>query len=164
MLLLSCDDYIYSFNGEYYVREFGHDLIYQYLNIFHKIKVVARIVIVKGIADLGSYNIKLYDDRITIVEFPFFRGVVQFIRCLSSCCRVASSSVGDVDVAVFRLPSTTAFCVWYFLSKKKINYAVEIVANPHDLCMMSKNLLNKFALFVIDRVLKNVCKKAIGIS
>jgi len=161
--LISCDEYIYSYNGNYYVREFGKVLFNRYLNVFETVRLVLRTKIVASPEELSTFNILLDNSRIEVIEIPFFQGPKEYAKKYFSVQRVIKSSYRDCDIAILRLPSTIGFkCLKYL--KNKIPYAVEIVANPIELSNNTDNLLHKFLFKKMHNQQVIACKDAIGAS
>lgn len=163
-LLLSCDDYIYSKNGIYYVRDFGNVLIFRYLNVFDGIILLWRTKKIQENESLGIYTIPIVDNRIKVVPIPFFRGPIQYLSHLLSIYKVIIYNKENYSCAIFRLPSTIGFLVQSVVKKKNIPYAIEIVANPYEMSIQAKNILLKLLMKSWHYKQLKACKNAKGIS
>jgi len=162
-LLLSCDDYIYFYQGNTYASISGKpDFFERYLRVFDSVRIVARS---KVVFDPPEDNfVKIDNDRIEIWEVPFFRGPLQFIKSYLRIQKSLKNVTVGCDVAILRLPSTTAYQVLKFVLKNNQTFAIEIVANPYDSIRTSKTLMNKFYYKSWDKDLLKACKLADGIS
>ena len=77
-LLLSCDDYVYCFNGKYYARtQEKYDFYQRYLRVFEQLRLVTRCV---DEDCLGNSRVPLDDPRIEFVPIPFFSGPKQYTK------------------------------------------------------------------------------------
>ena len=163
-LLSVCDEYVYSLNGKYYLREFGKDLIYRYLNVFESIVFAVRVKQVASKKELQMYTIVIDDNRVKIEPVPFFRGPIQFSKFFFQILFLFKRVVKQCDTAIFRLPSAIGFLAARQAIKNNLPFAVEVVANPFELKYSSKNIVIKLLMSIWNSELRNVCKKAIGVS
>jgi len=163
-LLVSCDEYVYLFNGRYFLREFGNVLLSRYLEVFDKIRFAVRTKVVHSETELGIYNIPVIDDRIEIYPIPFFQGPKEYAKSFFQVKKAAKRTVEKCDAAIIRVPSTIGFVILNEVRKKKIPYAVEVVANPSIEIANSNNILVKFLMKIIHRQQLIACKHADGAS
>ena len=139
-LLLSSDEYVYLFNGQYFFEEFTNALISRYLNVFDNIRFAARTKVVYSETELGIYNVPVTDGRIEIYPIPFFQGPKEYAIRFFEVKKAAKRTVEKCDAAIIRVPSTIGFVILNEVRKKKIPYAVEVVANPSIEIANSKNI------------------------
>ena len=163
-LLLSSDEYVYLFNGQYFFEEFTNALISRYLNVFDKIRFAARTKVVYSETELGIYNVPVTDGRIEIYAIPFFQGPKEYAIRFFEVKKAAKRTVEKCDAAIIRVPSTIGFVIVNEVRKKKIPYAVEVVANPSIEIANSNNILVKFLMKIIHRQQLIACKHADGAS
>lgn len=162
-ILVSCDEYAYYYNGNYYVRNSGYTFIQRYLNVFESIRFAVRVKNVDA-ANLGKYNILIDDDRIEIYPIPFFRGPLQYASNYFRIRKAIKNVVDGCDVAILRLPSTVGFQVWNQIHKKKMKYALELIFDPYDAFESENSILNKIIWHNIYVKQRKIAKKADGIS
>ncbi|MDD3195063.1 MAG: glycosyltransferase [Paludibacter sp.] len=162
-LLLSCDDYIYIYKGNTYASISGKpDFFERYLRVFDSVRIVARSKVVFDPPE--ETFVKIDNDRIEIWEVPFFRGPIQFIKSYLRIQKSLRDVTVGCDVAILRLPSTTAYQVLNFVLKNKLPFAIEVVANPYDSIRTSQTLMNKYYYKSWDKDLLKACRFADGIS
>ena len=159
-LLLSCDDYIYVFDGQYYIREFVSALLLRYLKVFDSLKVVIRAKLVISKSELGVYDIPITDIRIEIVPIPFFQGAVQYALQYFRINKVLKNVAKGCSVAILRIPSTISFAVLNKIKKTGIPYGVEVVANPIEIARNMKNIFSCLLMSIVHRQQKYACKYA----
>lgn len=162
-VLVSCDDWCYRVDDDFYLRDFGVTLVNRYLMSFDSIRFAVRTKDVDNIEDLGKYKYKVTDKRIEIFPLPFFQGPKQYAKVYFKTERMLKDVADGCDMAILRLPSTVAFAVW-----KKINamipYAVELVADCFDFYKNSHSLLQKMIWYSLHKNQKKATANAIGVS
>lgn len=163
-LLLSCDEYVYSYNGQYYLGEFGSVLVNRYLNVFDNIIFAARTKYVFSKEQLGNNIFPINNDRIEIFPIPFFQGPKEYAKYYLKTKRILKDIADKCDACVFRLPSAVAFACLDIAVKKKLPIGLEIVANPYELKKNTNNLLAKVLMSIWHNNLSKVCKLADAIS
>lgn len=162
-LLLSGDEYCCYYNGNYYLSDNSHIIIERYLRCFDSVNVVFRVQIVKSEAELGKFKHKVVDERIHMQYFPFFQGPQQFAKQIFKARKAARQAVQDCDMAILRLPSTTAFAVW-LACKGHMPYATEIVFDCFDAYNSDISLPNKIIWSILHKMQVNACSNAIGVA
>ena len=163
-ILLSGDDYVYHYQGNFYVRAFGKALIERYLSVYDKLFLMWRTKEVGTEGALGQYNIPV-DKRVTVIKVPFFQGPVEFAKeYLKIKKTVNKLPIKDISLAIFRLPSNTGFVVCEAIKRLGVPYAIEIVANPYDLVKTSGSIVTKASMYLWHRKLMGAVKHSIGVS
>lgn len=163
-ILLSCDEYAYHLNGDFYLGEFGTALVYRYLNVFDKIRVAVRTKDVNIEKELKSNLLKINDDRIEVFPLPFFQGPKQYAKVFFKTREILKEVTDGCDVAIFRLPSTVAYACLSVVKKKNMAYAIEIVANPFELKQSAEGFIYKCLMTSWDNQLKKAALGAKGVS
>lgn len=163
-LLLSGDEYIYQYNGQYYLREFGHVLISRYLCVFDNVKVAFRTKVVTTKTDLEEYYFPVNDNRIQVFQIPFFRGPKEYAQNYFKINKVFKQSISECNVAIIRIPSTIGFAILNHVRKNRIPFAVEVVANPKDLAKTSNNIITRTLFQIMHFQQLSACKYADGAS
>lgn len=163
-LLVVCDEYVFKYDKCYFLREFGQTLINRYLTVFDRIQLVLRTKEINSSDDLLEYNIQIKDKRIEIIEMPFFQGpkeyAINYINLSIKTRRIGK----DCNAALLRIPSTIGFSCLYQIKRKKIPYALEIIANPLELRKSASSRISSIIYSIIHKQQINACKKANGIS
>lgn len=162
-LLLSCDEYIFKHNGQYYATDQARfDFFQRYLRVFDKLRLVVRC---EEENLLNSKRVLLSSDpRIEFVPIPMFHGPKQYARKYFAVGQAMKGSVCGCDAAVLRLPSTVATRLSKELLKAKIPYATEIIYDASDGYHSESNLLHKLLWKRIDCRMRYLCVNADGVS
>lgn len=160
-LLMSCDDYMYCYNGEYYAgSQEKADFYQRYLRVFDTLRLVTRCVEEKTLA---PGRVKL-NHRIEFVPVPLFQGPTQYAKMYFKIGKIIKNVARDCDAAVLRLPSTIAMRVYDKVRKSNIPYATEIVYDAHDGYISSSSLVRKLLWKRIDNRMRKACYNANGVS
>lgn len=161
-LLMSCDDYVYCYNGKYYAgSQDKYDFYQRYLRVFDELRLVTRCVREK---DLKKSRFELSDKRIEYIPIPFFSGPKQYAKQYLKIGRLLRNVTEGCDAAVLRLPSTTGQRVCGKVMKSGIPYATEIVYDAKDGYEKGTNLINKLLWYIIHRQMQASCATARGVS
>lgn len=161
-LLISCDDYIFRHNGQYYFKsQEWHDFYQRYLRVFEQLRIANRVI---DEPELKKGRVLLDDSRIEIHPLPIFHGPVQYAKTYFAAGRAMKNAVDGCDAAVLRLPSTVAQRISKQVLKAGIPFATEIVFDACDGADTANNLVEKLLWRIIDRQMRNTCAKADGVS
>lgn len=162
-LLLSCDFNIYIYNNDYYADLRGTpDFFDRYLRVFDKLRLVLRTKNVGEEPGRGYY--KVDKNRVEIWPFPFFSGPKQYAQVFFKGKKAMYGVTNNCDVAVLRLPSTTAYQVLPYVLKNKLPYAVEVVSDPFDAMKVTSKSINKYYFWRWYKDLQKACKYADGVA
>ena len=165
-VLLYIDDYCYKSNGVYYAEEFCIILLRRYLAVFDYVTLAVRV---KQVSDdfLNSSRIKyipVNPQRVEVIDIPYGRGVNDFIRNFVKINRTLKASVKNFNLAIVRVPSVYSFSVLHYVAKRHLPYALEIVADCHDLSRTESSITSRLAWYLMDKLLKYYLFKALGIA
>lgn len=161
-LLLSWDDYIYRYNGQYYFRsQEWCDFYHRYLRAFEELRIANRIV---DEQELKKGRVLIDDSRIDIHPIPIFHGPIEYAKNYFVTGRAINNAVNGCDAAVLRLPSTVAQRISKQVIKAGIPFATEIVFDACDGADTANNLFEKVLWKIIDRQMRNTCAKADGVA
>ena len=161
-LLLSCDDYIFRHNGQYYFKsQEWHDFYNRYLRVFEELRIANRVI---DEPELKNGRVLVNDPRIEIHPLPIFHGPVEYAKTFFSTGRAMNNAVVGCDAAVLRLPSTVAQRLSKQVIKAGIPYATEIVFDACDGADTANNLFEKILWRIIDRQMRSTCAKADGVA
>lgn len=162
-VLLACDDYCFSLNGKFYLREFGLILVKRYLSEFEYLRLAIRTKYVNSEDELREYNCEIDTNAIEVYPIPFFQGPLEYLQQYWTINRRLKNVTTGCDTCICRLPSTIGFSVIGQVKINNLKYGVEIVANPKDLFLKS-NGVYKFLWAWIHLKLKKASKGASCIS
>lgn len=163
-LLLSADEYCCLLNGKFYVSETGRTHIFRYLKVFDNILVAFRTKKVYSADDLEKYSLCIENERVKFIDIPFFQGPKQFAGKYFSVMKALKDEIRDIDLAILRLPSTTAFAALKIIKKRKVPYATEIVFDCQDAADTSESLLDKTIWKILHHMQVKACNHATGVS
>lgn len=161
-LLLCCDEYIYSYNGNYYFKnQEMRDFFHRYLRVFESIRLVTRC---KEEKVINKNRVILDSNKIEYWPLPFFQGPRQYTFKYIQIGKALKNSIKGCDCALLRLPSTIAERLGKLIIEEKLPYALEIVFDAEDGWKNSSNLINKLLWKKIDHNMKILSSNADGIS
>lgn len=160
-LLLTVDDTIILHDGLYYAKNDERDEFYRrYLRVFEDVTIVCRC---REEETLGEGRI-LLPESIQIIGVPSYSGPVEYAKKYFSIGRTLRGVTRDCDAAILRLPSTVGQRVGHMVLKRKLPYAVEVVADAHDFCLAAHSVFHKFLWLIIDCQQRYFCHHADGVS
>lgn len=161
-LLLSCDEYIYENDGQYYASsQDWFDFYERYLRVFDSLRLVCRCEIE---AQLKTSRVPLArDSRIEFFPIPMFHGPKEYALRYFKVGKALRGVAENCDAAVLRIPSTVAIRVGKQICRIKLPYACEVIFDAEDGWKGSKGLVRMFWKR-IDRQMKNLCARADGVS
>ena len=161
-LLLSCDDYVYCYQGKYYARnQDKYDFYQRYLRVFEELRLTTRCVYEDK---LGTHRVLLDDPRIEYVPLPLFSGPVQYLKNYFRIGRLLKNVTNGCDAAILRLPATVAQRVGKKVMQSGIPYAMELVFDATDAYENATNLLERVLWKMIDKQMKQLCDNSDGVS
>lgn len=163
-ILVVCDEYAFSYNGRFYLRSFGHELLSRYLDVFNEVRFLVRTKVVDNKNELGIYNKVVSNPNIEIFPIIFFQGPKEYIKSYASIKKQMNSCFDQCDGAVLRIPSTIAFACSKVLRKNKVPYIVEVVANPIEILRTSNKFYVKLLIGLMHFQQMKTCKEAYGAS
>lgn len=161
-LLMSCDDYVYCYQGKYYARnQDKYDFYQRYLRVFDELRLTTRCVLEDS---LGKTRVLLDDSRIEYIPLPFFSGPVQYAKVYHKIGRAIRNITDGCNAAILRLPSTVAQRVANQVMKVGIPYGTELVFDAKDAIDASTNVIERILWQKIHRQMVNTCNKANGVA
>lgn len=161
-LLMSCDDYVYCYDGKYYARtQEKYDFYQRYLRVFGQLRLVTRCVYEE---QLGKSRVALDDPRIEYVPMPFFSGPIQYAKNYLKISEALKNITEGCDAAIVRLPSTIAQRVCEKVMKSGIPYATELVYDAKDAYEGAASAAERLLWKVIHQQMVRDCANADGVS
>ena len=118
-------------NGEIWTSQgFSMALWQRYLDKFDHVYVVARV---QNVFEHSGDNLfKLEDNRVSVIDLPYYIGLVPYLKAKSAIKRVINSFVHFGDVYICRVPGNIGTIAAECLRKKKIPYGLEVVGDPWE--------------------------------
>lgn len=161
-LLLSCDDYIFRYRGNYYFKsQEWADFYQRYLRIFEELRICNRVIEEDS---LKVGRIRVDDKRIEIRPLPIFHGPLEYAKSYFAVGRAMKSAVIGCDAAILRLPSTVAQRLSGQVIKAGIPYATEVVFDAGDGAETAKNVFERLLWRIIHKKMQDICRNADGVS
>lgn len=108
---------------------YGYSFWLRYLDVFDKVKVVARI---KDVFTIPGDYARADGERVSFAAIPFYSGPWQYLRQTRKVQRVARAAVGPADAVILRLDSQIAASLEPILCKTNRPYGAEVVVDPYD--------------------------------
>ena len=161
-LLLSCDEYIIVYKGNYYFRnKVDKMFFYRYLRVFEQLRIACRC---EEINSPTAQMIPIEDKRIEVHFLSVFHGPKQYVMVWPKLRKETKGVADGCDAAILRLPSTIAQRIYVDVRKKKIPYCTEIVYDAFDGSRAETNFIKKLLWKNIDRQMRRICGAADGVS
>jgi glycosyltransferase involved in cell wall biosynthesis len=135
----------------------------RYLDVFDELYIVARVMLVE-VRPCGSEL--LADSRVHVAEVPFYRGPVQFLRCVKEIKKSLKSAIGQTDAVLMRVPSVLATLMAAMLRSHSRPYGLEVVGDPADVFAAGgvSHFLRPFFRYWFTRNQKIQCQEACAVS
>lgn len=162
-ILVATDAHIYRTpDGKHWTPAiYGYSFWKRFLNVFDVVRIVART---KNIDAIEGKYLQVDGPGIEIFPLPFYQGPRQLLKVYFKIKRKLKNVDKGCDVALFRMPSQTAYMV-YKAIKGKMPIGGEIVYDPYD---DLKNKENPLFIRILDnatsRQLRKFCLSANGVS
>lgn len=162
-LLVAADAHIYrTKDGKYWTPKiYGYDFWTRYLNVFDKVRVVARLKQVDNFSEKWS---RVDGPNVEIYGVPFFQGPKQLAKVYFQIHKRLCHAGDGCSVALIRMPSNTAYMCYQHV-KGKMPIAGEIVYDPTD-DLKDPSASFKLRTFnkIISKRLADFCMNANGVS
>lgn len=161
-LLISCDDDIFIYKGEYYYTDLSWCNFYnRYLRVFDSIRIAVRCTYVDT---LKPQRVKVDDPRVEVVYIPNFIGPKGYAKQYFKIGKAIQHITDGCDAAIIRLPSTIGQRVARHVMNKQLPYGVEVVYDAEDGWRSETKWLNRFLWKRIDKEMRYTCYNADGVS
>lgn len=134
---------------------YDYDFWRRYLDTFDSISVAARMACV-DYPDVKGY-LRSDGENVTFKPMPMARSAKEYILNVLDFLSSAKAAAKDEKCAIIRLPSFTALFVYRVVIKKRIPFAIEIVADPS---IVKKGIIN---VFLVNQ-LKKAAHTANGVA
>lgn len=152
----------FKYGDDYYSPRIRYDTYWtRYLNHFKKVHVLARV---KEINSLPTNYHKVNGDKVQFIELPFYNGILGYYRSKKKLNSILFENIDIKCAYVLRIPGPIGNLMARNLNRKKVNYAVEVVGDPHEVAKYLN--LPKLIRFVLMRYslkeMRKVVKKSIA--
>lgn len=131
----------------------------RYLQVFDEVVVLARV------ADISEEKLEkpfANGPNVSFLPLPTFIGPWQFLRQYRKVNALARSAIHKADAFILKVPGTVSTLLWRYLSRRKIPYGVEVVADPWDALSQGavKNVLRPILRYKMSHDLSQQCQSA----
>jgi glycosyltransferase involved in cell wall biosynthesis len=136
----------------------GYRFWQRYLDVFDKVKVVARVC-QAAIPPSGWQRAD--GERVTFLDIPYYVGPWQYLRRMLVVRRAVSKALQSNDAVILRVPSQLAAIAYSILIRSNRPYGVEVIADPSAVFRGGSRLCfaSIFRLKFVHQ-LKKQCKNA----
>jgi glycosyltransferase involved in cell wall biosynthesis len=138
---------------------FAYSFWQRYLEVFDRVKVVARILPVAQ----PPHDWKRADgEGVSLIAVPYYIGPQQYLLKAFSVKLAVRNAVALNDAVILRVSSQLANDVQPFLQRTRHPYGVEVVADPYDTFSPGsvKHPLRPFFRWWFPRKLRRICAGA----
>jgi len=138
---------------------FPHSFWMRYLEVFDRVRVVARILEVPSA--LPDWK-RADGEGVSFAGVPDYLGPWQYLQKAPQVERAARNAVAPNDAVILRVSSQIATCIQPMLKEENHPYAVEVVADPYDVFAPGavKHPLRPFFRWWFPRGLRYQCARA----
>lgn len=102
----------------------------RYLEKFNHVYVVARVQ--EALEHTGDNLFMLDNERVTIIDLPYYIGVVPYIKVKRKISNIINSFIHPGDAYICRVPGNIGSMAAECLKKKGIPYGLEVVGDPWE--------------------------------
>lgn len=143
-------------HGNYYSKSIYNDaFLNRYLNVFTSLHIISKVRLINDIDE--TYNL-INTNRVTVVELPFYKGLLGLICNVAKLIKILYHLNKDFDMTIYRMAQIEGILT-YMLSYKKRPFALEIVNDPK-----SFTDVNFILRLLAVKTLKRMLRKTIGVS
>ncbi|MBE9015943.1 glycosyl transferase family 1 [Chroococcidiopsis sp. CCALA 051] len=142
---------------------FAYPFWTRYLEIFDRVRVVARVLEVPSIPPDWQ---RADGEKVTFASIPHYIGLGQYLLKAKKVQCAARNAVGKSDAVILRLGSQIATCIEPMLRQTGHPYGVEVVSDPADAFAPGaiEHPLSPFFRWWFPRLLQNQCAGACGVA
>lgn len=152
-------------DGVYFSKiVYGYNFFKVYLSVFDSITLFSQVKSVEFDKVVGM--LKVSGDRLSVVELPLTKGIIDFLKKISHTKKVIKENISYCDCAVLRPPDQVSYYIMRLLQKQGKKVAIEITTNVWTyLAPRNSNTPFRFILRLLwTYQQKKSCKKADYVS
>lgn len=139
-------------------RVVDYQFIERYLQSFNHVYIFARCTKINSIGQ----GLRVDGPNVSIIPIEDFKGMKGLMKNYFKIRKTFKQSLSKVDRVILRAPSPISF-ILYKKCYKKIPFALEVASNA-DLFFVKDDMISKLLNKISDGVLRDMCKKANGVS
>ena len=145
------------------ITQCGYDFYREYLNVFDSVRVISRVF---PVAEAQANFLPVEGPGVEFYSMPGYKGPVGFLTQFASVRAKAKHAVPTGSAVILRVHSQIANSVEHWLTKKRLPFALEVVADPYDVLSPAANQhpAAPLARRYFTRQLQRQCKQAVAVS
>ena len=145
------------------ITQCPYEFYREYLEVFDSIRIISRAFPVPRVE---PNFLPVEGPGVEFYTMPAYKGPFGFLRNFVKVRERARGAVPPESAVLFRLPSQVANSVEYWLSRGRLPYAVEVVADPYDVLgpAANRHVVAPIARRYFTRKLQQQCRRAIAVS
>lgn len=116
-------------NGSIWGPQLGYTFWRNYLSVFDRVRVVARVLDVSSVPDQW---VRADGDSVSFECVPYYVGPWEYLVMRRKVKQALLAVLAQQDALILRLDSQLAAIVYPFLKQYQRPYAVEVVTDPYD--------------------------------
>ncbi len=145
-------------DGSVWAPQFGYSFWTRYLEVFERIRVVARV---RDVAVVPAGWQRGDGPGVSFFAFPYYVGPWDYLKRAWDVRQAVRQALGPDDAVIMRLDSQLAACMFPLLKRDTRPYGVEVVVDPYDVFAPgSKHPLRPFFRWKFVSELKRQCAGA----
>lgn len=111
----------------------------------------------------GKYKLKVSGPNVSFRKLPNFYGINGLLKNLFKIRKLISKYVDEANVVLYRVPTPLSIFTYKEVLKKHKVLGAEFMISA-DKMIEGNSLIKKICNRIIDRIAKNICKRANGVS
>lgn len=121
-----------NFKGSYYSLVYDNIFWERYLNVFDRVKVIARVNYIDKIEDLPKGYKKVKNYKVEFISLPYYKGLIQGIIVVPLLFFYIIKVVYKSENNILRLPGIISIITGLLSLIIGRKFAVELVGDPYD--------------------------------
>ena len=145
------------------ITQCPYDFYREYLEVFDSVRVISRAF---PVARVEPNFLPVEGPGVEFYTMPGYKGPFEFLSNFVKVRERAKGAVSPESAVLFRLPSQVANSVEYWMSRRRLPYAVEVVADPYDVLgpAANRHVVAPIARLYFTRKLQQQCRRAVAVS
>jgi glycosyltransferase involved in cell wall biosynthesis len=145
------------------ITQCPYDFYREYLEVFDSVRVISRAF---PVPKVEANFLPVEGPGVEFYAMPGYKGPFGFLTQFTKVRERARNAVSPESAVLFRLPSQVANSVEYWLTRSRLPYGVEVVADPYDVLgpAANRHVVAPIARRYFTRKLQQQCRRAIAVS
>lgn len=146
-------------DGRVWAPMFAHDFWARYLEVFERVRVVARVREVVSVPDNWQ---RADGERVLFSAIPHYIGPWQYLLCAHRVVLAARAALLPGRAIIMRVDSQIAACIFPVLQRTGRPFGVEVVVDPYDVFAPGgiNHVLRPFFRWKFTYQMRNHCAAA----